>query len=62
MGVPTAIFYVAGLACGLGIGAINLVTLVRLVTGRMPPDQLVIGAESEELASFEAQQRERPRP
>ena len=61
MGVPTAIFYIAGLACGLGIGAINLATLVRIATGRMPPAQLIIGAESEELAAFEAQQRERPR-
>lgn len=62
MGVPTAIFYVAGLACGLGIGAINFVTLVRLVTGRLPPDRLVTGAESEELSGFEAQRRESPRP
>lgn len=61
MGVPTAIFYIAGLACGLGIGAINLATLVRIATGRMPPDQLITGAESEELVAFEAQQRERPR-
>jgi TRAP-type C4-dicarboxylate transport system permease small subunit len=62
LGVPTAIFYIAGLACGLGIGAINLVTLVRLLAGRLPPSELVIGAESEEMAAFEAQNRERPRP
>ncbi len=61
MGVPTAIFYIAGLACGLGIGAINLVTLIRLLMGRVPPGELVIGAESEELAAFETQ-RERRRP
>ncbi len=62
MGVPTAIFYIAGLACGLGIGAINLVTLIRLLTGRVPPGELVIGAESEEIAGFEAQRQEPPRP
>jgi TRAP-type C4-dicarboxylate transport system permease small subunit len=62
MGVPTAIFYIAGLACGLGIGAINLVTLIRLLTGRVPPGELVIGAESEEMAGFEAQRQEPPRP
>lgn len=62
MGVPTAIFYIAGLACGLGIGAINLVTLIRLLMGRVPPGELVIGAESEELAAFETQNRERRRP
>lgn len=62
MGVPTAIFYIAGLACGLGIGAINLITLIRLLTGRVPPGELVIGAESEEMAGFEAQRQEPPRP
>lgn len=62
MGVPTAILYIAGLACGLGIGAINLVTLIRLLMGRVPPGELVIGAESEELAAFETQNRERRRP
>jgi TRAP-type C4-dicarboxylate transport system permease small subunit len=61
MGVPTAIFYVAGLACGLGIGCINLLTLSRLLTGRLPPDQLITGAESEEMVAFEAHNRERPR-
>ena len=34
-----------------GVGH-NLATLVRIATGRMPPDQLIIGAESEELAAF----------
>lgn len=61
LGVPTAIFYIAGLACGLGIGLINLVTLARLLSGNLPPDQLIIGAESEEMAAFEAHQQERPR-
>ena len=61
MGVPTAIFYIAGLACGLGIGAINVVTLFRLLTGRLPPDQLITGAESEELAAFEVHNEGRPR-
>lgn len=61
MGVPTAIFYIAGLACGLGIGAINAVTLFRLLTGRLPPDQLITGAESEEMAAFESHSEGRPR-
>lgn len=61
LGVPTAIFYIAGLACGLGIGLINIVTLGRLVSGNLPPDQLITGAESEEMAAFEAHQQDRPR-
>ena len=28
----------------------------RLLTGRMPDDELVVGAESEELTAFENQQ------
>ena len=30
--------------------------LARLLTGRMPDDELVVGAESEELTAFENQQ------
>jgi TRAP-type C4-dicarboxylate transport system permease small subunit len=61
LGVPTAIFYLAGLACGLGIGLINIVTLIKLLSGRLPPEQLITGAESEELAAFDAHNQERPR-
>lgn len=55
-GAPQAVTYVAGLVCGLGIGTINLVTIARLLTGRMRDDELVVGAESEELAAYEAHQ------
>ena len=48
---PVAVIYVAGLACGAGIAALNVLTLWRLVTGRIPPDRLVIGVESEELTT-----------
>lgn len=60
-GIPVAVTYAAGLACGLGIGALNLITLLRLVSGRMPESALVVGAESEELAAFEAKQAEERR-
>jgi TRAP-type C4-dicarboxylate transport system permease small subunit len=53
-GIPQAVTYIAGLVCGLGIGALNLVAIVRLLTGRMREGELVVGAESEELAAFEA--------
>ena len=46
----------AGLVGGIGIGALNLIALTRLLTGRMPDDELVVGAESEELTAFENQQ------
>jgi TRAP-type C4-dicarboxylate transport system permease small subunit len=60
-GLPLGLSYVAGLACGLGIGVINLVDIWRLLTGRMPPGELIVGAESEELTAFEAKAAERPR-
>ena len=53
-GMPQAGTYIAGLVCGLGIGALNLVTILRLLGGRMRDDELVTGAESEELTAFEA--------
>lgn len=57
-GAPMAVTYIAGLLCGLGIGALNLIALFELVTGRMPDSALVIGADSEEMAAFEAKQAE----
>lgn len=53
-GIPLAVTYMAGLACGLGIGSLNLLALHALLTGTMPDSELVIGADSEELAAFEA--------
>lgn len=53
-GVPLAVNYAAGLACGLGIGAINAITLVRLLAGRVPDDALVVGVESEDVLAYEA--------
>ncbi|WP_066475300.1 TRAP transporter small permease [Bosea sp. WAO] len=55
-GIPMAAVYFAGLAGGLGMGALNLIALARLLTGRMPDSELVFGAESEEVTAFEASQ------
>ena len=49
-GIPQAVTYMAGLACGLGIAALNLVTLVALFRGTLADDDLVVGAVSEEVA------------
>ncbi|MGL4323068.1 MAG: TRAP transporter small permease [Beijerinckiaceae bacterium] len=35
-GLPLAVTYMAGFACGIGIGILNLLALWRLATGRMP--------------------------
>ena len=61
-GVPLAMTYLAGLVCGLGIGALNLLNLVTLMRGELSADELVIGAESEELTAFEARQRGDAKP
>lgn len=52
-GVPVAVTYAAALVCGLGIGALNLLAIIDLLRGRIPPDQLIIGAESEEITALE---------
>lgn len=61
-GVPVAVTYLAGLLGGLGIGALNLAALARLLGGRMPDEELIVGAESEELTAFEAHQAAEKRP
>lgn len=61
-GVPVAVTYLAGLLGGLGIGALNLIALARLLGGRMPDEELIVGAESEELTAFEAHQAAEKRP
>lgn len=60
-GVPLAVTYIAGLVCGLAIGALNTITLFELATGRIADADLIAGVESEELAAFEAQRAERGR-
>lgn len=50
-GVPLAVVYMAGFACGLGIAALNVIALVRILTGRMRPEEYVVGTESEEFAA-----------
>ncbi|MGL4494854.1 MAG: TRAP transporter small permease [Beijerinckiaceae bacterium] len=35
-GIPLAVTYMAGLACGIGIGALNALAFWRLATGRAP--------------------------
>lgn len=61
-GVPLAITYLAALLCGLGIGALNLQSIVALLRGRLSDEELVVGTESEELAAFEAHQKAEQRP
>jgi len=61
-GIPLAVTYIAGLVGGVGIGALNLIALARLLTGRMPDAELIAGAESEELTAFENQQAAEKRP
>lgn len=63
-GIPLGVTYLAGLLCGIGIGALNILAIVALLHGTMSDEDLVIGAESEELSAFEAQQHQRgaPRP
>lgn len=60
-GIPLAVTYMAGLACGLGIGALNLLALIALFRGTMSDDELVIGTMPEELISLESPGRG-PRP
>lgn len=59
-GAPLAIPYMAAFVAGLGLAALNVTTLARLLTGRMRADELVIGVESEELSG--AAQRKGPAP
>ncbi|MBC8838490.1 hypothetical protein IAI14_33415, partial [Escherichia coli] len=59
--LPLAVTYLAGLVCGLGIGALNIITIGRLARGEIAENELMIGAESEELAAFEASQAEKNR-
>jgi TRAP-type transport system small permease protein len=61
-GLPVAVTYAAGIAAGIGIGALNLITIGRLLRGTIADNELMIGAESEELAAFEAAQAEKKRP
>lgn len=61
-GVPLAINYAAALLCGVGMGALNALGLFLLLTGRMPADQLIIGAESEEVTAFETKMAGETRP
>jgi len=60
-GVPLGVTYLAGLVCGLGIGALNVIALFELLTGRMADSDLIVGTESEEMAAFEASRAEHPR-
>lgn len=53
-GIPLAATFLAAFAGGLGIMVLNIISLFRLVTGRMRPDEYVVGVESEELAALEA--------
>lgn len=61
-GAPLAIPFAAGLVGGIGILMVNLITLYRLVSGRISDAELVGTVESEDLARLEAQKSERRTP
>lgn len=58
-GIPLAVTFMAAFVGGIGILALNIIALFRLLTGRMQPEEYVVGVESEELAALEAQTGER---
>lgn len=50
-GIPLAVTFMAAFVCGLGIASLNLIALWRLATGRMRPEDYVVGTDSEEFAA-----------
>ncbi|CAN1499079.1 DctM TRAP-type C4-dicarboxylate transport system, small permease component [Rhabdaerophilaceae bacterium] len=58
-GIPLATTFMAAFAGGLGILALNVIALFRLLSGRMQPGEYVVGVESEELAALEGPAGER---
>lgn len=60
-GIPLAVSYMAALTGGLGMAGLSVWNLFRLATGRMRPDEYVVGTESEEFAAGHAPGREPPR-
>lgn len=56
-GIPLAMTYIAALAGGAGIAVLNGVALFRLLTGRMRPEEYVVGTESEDFARGGPEQR-----
>ena len=52
-GIPLAVTFMAAFVCGIGIAALNVITLWRILTGRMAPEDYVVGTESEEFAGHD---------
>jgi TRAP-type C4-dicarboxylate transport system permease small subunit len=50
-GIPLAVTFMAAFVCCIGIAALNIIAIFRLLTGRMQPDEYVVGTESEEFAA-----------
>lgn len=50
-GIPLAVSFMAAFACGTGIAVLNLIALWRIATGRMTPDEYIVGTDSEEFAA-----------
>jgi len=61
-GAPLAIPYIAGMLGGIGIAAVNLMTIWRLLTGRIADNELVVGVESEDLARLDIGKKDRSTP
>lgn len=55
-GVPMSLFYASGVVFSVCAGLLLLLQLLRLVTGRLPDEELVRVRESEEQAELEALQ------
>lgn len=58
-GIPLAVTFMAAFAGCLGMAALNLMSLFRLISGRMRPEEYVIGVESEELAKADTRSSEK---
>lgn len=52
-GIPLAVTFMAAFVCGIGIAALNVITLWRILTGRMAPEDYVVGTDSEEFAGHD---------
>lgn len=57
-GWPMGLVYAAGVVFAVSAGVLHLIKLGRLLSGRLPDDELVVGQESEDVAALGAHGRE----
>ena len=60
-GIPLAVSYMAAFAGAFGMTGLSLWNLYRLASGQMPPEEYVVGTESEEFAGGHPPGGEPPR-